>query len=74
MNMMVRQCEFEGSDDSMEGDDTLFDPEAIRDVMSVASSDDESIETLSASNGLSGSPPGYELSTLSATKDHLILA
>ena len=40
--------EFEGSDDSMEGDDALFDPEAISDVESDASSDDESIETLSA--------------------------
>ena len=35
--------QFQGSDHSMEGDDTLFDPEAISDVESNASSDDESI-------------------------------
>ena len=36
--------EFEGSDDLMEGGDTLFDPEAISDVESDAGSGDESIE------------------------------
>lgn len=54
--------ESEGSEDSKEEDDTLFDPEAISDVESDASNDDESIETLSASSGLSGGQtPGLTL-------------
>ena len=48
--------EFEGSDDSMQGDDTLFDPEAISDIESDASTGDESIETLSACSSPPASP------------------
>lgn len=66
--------EFEGSDVSMEGDDTLFDPEAISDVESDASSGDESIETLSASSGLSCSPPASPPTAAGRQTDFTLLS
>ncbi|MPD03471.1 hypothetical protein E2C01_099111 [Portunus trituberculatus] len=66
--------ESEGSDDSMEGDDTLFDPEAISDVENDASSGDESIETLSTSSGLSCSPPASPPSAAGRQTDFTLLS
>lgn len=66
--------DFEGSDDSMEGDDTLFDPEAISEGESDASTDDESIETLSATSGLSGTPPGSPPTAAGRQSDFTLLS
>lgn len=63
--------EFEGSDDSMEGEGTLFDPESISDVESEASSNNGSIE-MSAGSRVSGSPGSPPTATARHTDFTLI--